>query len=123
MSADVLWDTVRSHSLSYRTIRPMTAWTYGSGESSPDGVEYAEANLVASHAYSVLGWAYANGRKYIVLRNPWGNTEATYGELGGTIMMHDVSWWRPITLANPDGVFALRADVFKSYFAGMGVVS
>ena len=123
MTANELWDKVRGHSLGGRTINPMTAWTYGSGQDSPDGIEYSEANLVASHAYSVLGWAYDNGRRYIVLRNPWGNTEATYGELGGTIMLYDVSWWRPIALANPDGVFALRADAFKSYFAGMGAVS
>jgi hypothetical protein len=72
LTANELWEKVRRNSLGGRTINPMTAWTYGSGEKSPDGVVYSEANLVAAHAYSVLGWAYDNGRKYIVLRNPWG---------------------------------------------------
>ena len=115
-SADELWNIVRANSLSHRTFNPMTAATYGSGEASPDHVDYADANLVAAHCYSVLGWAYQRGQKYIVLRNPWGNTEATRSILGGTVSFYDVSWWRPIALANPDGVFALRADAFKSYF-------
>ena len=58
-----------------------------------------------------------------VLRNPWGSTEATQNILGGTVLFYDVSWWRPIALANPDGVFALRADTFKSYFGWLGSVS
>jgi hypothetical protein len=36
---------------------------------------------------------------------------------------YDVSWWRPIAFANPDGVFALRADTFKRYFGGLGYVA
>jgi hypothetical protein len=44
---------VKSHSLSYRTIDPMTAWTYGT---APEGLNYSDANIVGSHAYSVLGW-------------------------------------------------------------------
>src|SRR5690606_23235278 len=47
-SADDLWSLVRQNSLSGRTFNPMTAGTYGSGESSPDKVVYADANLVAS---------------------------------------------------------------------------
>lgn len=123
MSADDLWDTVRANSLSHRTFNPMTAATYGSGDASPDHVDYADANLVAAHCYSVLGWAYENGQKYVVLRNPWGSTEATLAVFTGTEWFYDISWWRPIVLSNPDGVFALRADVFKSYFGWLGVVS
>jgi hypothetical protein len=78
----------------------MTAATYGSGDASPDHVNYADANLVAAHCYSVLGWAYENGQKYIVLRNPWGSTEATKNILGGTAWFYDMSWRRPIALAN-----------------------
>lgn len=42
-SADDLWNILRSHCLSYRTFDPMTAWTYGSGDASPDHVDYASA--------------------------------------------------------------------------------
>ena len=122
-SADQLWNLLRSNCLSYRTIRPMTAWTYGSGADSPDHVDYSTANVVGSHCYTVLGWAYRNCRRYIILRNPWGNTEPTVGSLDATVYAHDVSWWRPITLKNTDGTFAMEIGTFKKYFAGFGVVS
>jgi hypothetical protein len=51
---------VKSHSVSHRTIRPVTAWTYGSADDAPDEISYSDANIVANHAYSVLGWV--NGR-------------------------------------------------------------
>jgi Calpain family cysteine protease len=51
-AAEVL-ASVQSHSSHGRTTSPMTAWTYGSG---PEGdVAYRDANVVAGHAYSVLG--------------------------------------------------------------------
>jgi Calpain family cysteine protease len=122
-TADDLWNLVRANSLSRRTFNPMTAWTYGSGDAAPDHVNYADANLVASHCYSILGWAYENGQKYIVLRNPWGSTEASINTYNGAEWFYDVSRWRPIAFANPDGVFALRADTFKMYFGGLGYVA
>lgn len=115
-TADELWNLVRENSRGGRTFNPMTAWTYSSGEG------YADANIVASHAYTVLGWAYHRNRKYIVLRNPWGNTEATVQTLDTTIFMHDISWWRPINLTTIDGTFAIEASGFKKYFKGHGVV-
>jgi hypothetical protein len=122
-SADQLWHTLRSHCLSYRTVRPMTAWTYGSGADAPDPVDYSSAQVVGSHCYTVLGWAYRNCKRYILLRNPWGNTEATVNALDATVYAHDVSWWRPIALKEVDGTFAMEIGTFKKYFAGFGVVS
>lgn len=122
-TADQLWNILRSNCLSYRTFRPMTAWTYGSGADSPDHVDYSSAQVVGSHCYTVLGWAYRNCRRYILLRNPWGNTEATVGALDATVYAHDISWWRPITLKDTDGTFAMEIGTFKKYFAGFGVVS
>lgn len=122
-SADQLWNILRSNCLSYRTFRPMTAWTYGSSDDTPDHVDYNTANVVGSHCYTVLGWAYRNCRRYILLRNPWGSTEATVAALDATVYAHDVSWWRPITLKDADGTFAMEIGTFKKYFAGFGVVS
>lgn len=122
-TADQLWNILRSHCLSYRTIRPMTAWTYGSGDDAPEPVNYGDANVVGSHCYTVLGWAYRHCRRYILLRNPWGSTEATAGALDATVHAHDVSWWRPIALKDTDGTFAMEIGTFKKYFAGFGVVS
>lgn len=119
-SADDLWNILRSNCLSYRTFNPMTAWTYSSGDASPDHVDYSSAHVVGSHCYTVLGWAYQNCKRWIVLRNPWGNFEATASVLDATISMYDVSWWRPITLKTVDGVFAMEIGAFKKYFAGFG---
>jgi len=118
MSADDIWDLVRSNSLSRRTFNPMTCWTYGT---APDGLSYSDANIVGSHCYTVLGWDYHCNKKYLILRNPWGTKEATVGSMNGTVYFYDISWWRPVQLANPDGTFAIEAPVFKQYFAGLGV--
>lgn len=120
-SADALWNLVRANSLSRRTFNPMTAWTYNSGTATEKKIIYSDANIVASHCYTVLGWDYRNGRKYIVLRNPWGNTEATASVATGNWFAYDISWWRPVNLATIDGTFAIEASAFKTYFAGMGV--
>ena len=45
--------TVQSHSLNGRTTSPITAWTHGSG--AEGDVAYRDANIVAGHAYSILG--------------------------------------------------------------------
>ena len=121
-TGEQLWTLVRANSLSYRTFNPMTAWTYSSGDATERKIIYSDANIVASHCYTVLGWAYQNERRYIVLRNPWGSTEATINTLASTIVMYDISWWRPINLTAEDGVFAIEADTFKRFFAGLGVV-
>jgi len=112
-----LYSIVRSNSRSRRTIHPMTAWTYGSSDKS-----YTGTNVVASHAYTVLGWSYRNRKKYIVLRNPWGVTEPDgLNTYQGLISFFDHSFWRPINMIGNDGVFAIEANSFKNLFAGIGV--
>ena len=118
LTADEIWNLVRSNSMSRRTFNPMTCWTYGT---APDGLDYSDANIVGSHCYTILGWDYRCGKKYVILRNPWGYKEATVGTLNSTVYLFDISWWRPIQLANPDGTFAMEASAFKQYFAGLGV--
>jgi hypothetical protein len=120
-TADQLWNLVRANSLGGRTFNPMVAWTYSSGDASEKKVVYSDANIVASHCYTVLGWAFRNDRKYLILRNPWGNTEASVQTLNETVWLHDVSWWRPINLTAIDGTFGIEASAFKTYFAGLGV--
>lgn len=118
-----LWNFVRAHSRGKRTYHPMVCGTYSTGTASERGISYSDANVVGSHAYTIMGWAYANRRKYIVLRNPWASTEVTATALTGTISMKDVDWWRPINLATNDGIFAIEADTFKTHFAWSGVVA
>lgn len=116
-TADALWGVVRAHSLSYKTIDPMTAWTYGSGSM------YDNSSIVANHAYSVLGWAAVGDKHYIILRNPWGYLEpnGAGNTLQGLLSFFDSSFWRWINMASNDGVFALEAGAFKMYFAYLGV--
>ena len=119
-----IWQNVLAHSLSYKTFDPMVAWTYGSDKDAPTPINYANAALVANHAYSILGWDYRDGQEYIVLRNPWGYHEATLNVENGTWYAYDGSFWYPVSLPPKlsHGIFALRADTFQQYFAEYGVV-
>lgn len=115
-TGDQLYTIVRENSMSYKTIHPMTAWTYGSNKN------YTGTNVVGNHAYTVLGWAYKNSKKYIVLRNPWGVTEpAGLNSYQGVLSFFDASFWRPISMIGNDGVFAIEANSFQDLFAGLGV--
>jgi hypothetical protein len=118
MSADAIYQKVRENCLSRKTFNPMVAWTYCQ---PPAGLKYSDANLAGCHAYSILGWHY-DGKKYIVLRNPWGYFEATLNVAPGTWVAYDGSFWRSIALANNDGTFALEVGTFKKYFEGFGLV-
>jgi Calpain family cysteine protease len=115
-TAEELYIVVRSYSVSYKTFAPMTAWTFASGPS------YDGTNIVANHAYTVLGWAWQNSKQHIVLRNPWGLTEpAGMNTYQGLLSFFDDSFWRPINTIGDDGVFPLEAPAFKYYFACLGV--
>ena len=114
-TAQQLYSIVRENSMSMKTINPMVAWTYGSGN-------YSGSNIVANHAYTILGWALVNNKSYIILRNPWGVTEPNgLNSYQGLISFFDNSFWRPINMIGNDGVFALEINAFKTYFEGMGV--
>lgn len=115
-TGDQLYSIVRENSMSYKTIHPMTAWTYGSSK------DYTGTNVVGNHAYTVLGWAFKNNKKYIVLRNPWGVTEpAGLNTYQGVLSFFDKSFWRPVNTIGNDGVFAIEANSFQNLFAGIGV--
>jgi hypothetical protein len=86
------------------------------------GLVDGSANIVANHCYTILGWDYLNGTEYVVLRNPWGYHEGTIDNVTGTPWQaFDTSFWRTVAL-NTAGVFAIKADTFRQYFAGFGVV-
>ncbi|HEY5197803.1 MAG TPA: C2 family cysteine protease [Solirubrobacteraceae bacterium] len=103
------WTKINSHCTNGRATDPMVAWTFGTGSAT---VHYdGTSGIVANHAYSILGTETSGGHNYVVLRNPWGNTEATLNVLPGT--------WQGLTLPG-DGVFALRMDTFAQYYAAFG---
>jgi len=125
LNPNLIFQVVKANSVQCKTFNPMVCWTYGT---APPGVNYTTAHIVANHAYSILGFSLVNGQQYIVLRNPWGNTEGTLNVLGGTWTAWDEPYYggpgemRTMTLPTQDGVFAIRVDTFKSHFAGFGVV-
>lgn len=107
---------VRNNCVNNKTINPMTAFTHATGP------QYNGANLVANHAYSVLGYCIIGDKQYIVLRNPWGVTEpqglTSYSGLLGRLQPEI---WNPATLLDHGGLFALEAESFKRAFAYLGV--
>ena len=127
LSANEIYTKVEENCVSRKTFNPMIADTYGSADAAPDKIKYDNANIVATHTYSILGMQQTGGNKYIVLRNPWGSNDPTLAVVGGTWTAWDApynggpGWWRPIDLATTDGIFALQADTFKKYFSGFGV--
>ena len=74
--------------------RPATASTFG--ESS--NAKYTNTGLYADHAYSVWGTEVKGGKKYVQLRNPWGESE-------------------PANNGRDDGIFKLELSEFMKMFA------
>jgi Calpain family cysteine protease len=124
---------VKSHCVNGRTVDPMTAWTYAT---APDGVDYAAADIVANHAYTVLGWVPGPVLRiglqsgflsrvsvhidHVILRNPWGYTEGTSPWVN-TVSLRDIGFTRTLDLSVDDGVFAMPFSTFRRFFAAVGV--
>lgn len=119
MTEDQIWSAIRSNCMSYRTFNPMTAWTYCTNNPP---VNYAGTGIHGFHAYTVLGWAFVQSKKYVVIRNPWGTNGAVINALVGNWSAYDVSFWRGVPL-NSGGVFAIPIDTFKKYYWQFGWVS
>ncbi|KAK4235803.1 hypothetical protein C8A03DRAFT_36340 [Achaetomium macrosporum] len=108
---------VRAHSVNLRAIYPMVAWTH------PSHGDFRGCTLVGNMAYSVLGWAAPQERKrYIILRHPWGTVEPEgVTSYPGVVNYVDAQFWPPVDFVDEWAVFAIEADAFKEYFAGIGV--
>jgi hypothetical protein len=109
-----------------QTNYPAVAWTHNPSDPTdviPANVFYRDDVIVANHSYTVLGTSPLNGKKYIVLRNPWGQKsgDPIRGILADPAFA--TGSWLGKKLEDPaDGIFALDADVFQQYFAGFGWV-
>lgn len=107
---------VRHNCLNFKTINPMTAWTYATGKM------YRGSNLVANHAYSVLGYAVLGDEQYIVLRNPWGVSEPIgLNSYPGMLERLNPELWHPASLLDHGGLFAMEVEAFKHCFNYVGV--
>ncbi|KAI0170989.1 hypothetical protein BJ166DRAFT_622563 [Pestalotiopsis sp. NC0098] len=106
---------VRRSSVNFRTKSPMCAFTYASGNL------YRGANLVANHAYSILGWSNYADQQYIIIRNPWGVTEPRgLVSYPGLLDRVEPEFWPPAALLDEGGVMAIEATAFSQYFACIG---
>lgn len=115
-SAQNLIGLVRAHCLNNKTINPMAAYTYATGS------HFHGANVVANHAYSVLGYCVLGHRQYIVLRNPWGVTEHEgISSYHGLLSRLEPEIWNPAVLLDHGGLFALDAECFKHAFSHIGI--
>jgi hypothetical protein len=107
---------VRANSVNYKTINPMCAWTHATGS------QFRGSNIVANHAYSILGYIVRGDCRYVVLRNPWGVTEPQgLTSYPGLLSRVDPEMWTPAALLDHGGLFALEADAFKQCFQFVGV--
>ncbi|KAI1881849.1 hypothetical protein JX265_000675 [Neoarthrinium moseri] len=114
--AAALVGIVRRCSVNEKTINPMAAFTHASGRM------YRGSNLVANHAYSVLGWTNHGDRQYIIIRNPWGVTEPMgLTSYPGLLDRVEPEFWRPACMVDHEGLLAVEAHAFREYFACIGV--
>lgn len=92
--ADTVWQTVKS---AVDAKRPAAAVTFGDDKSAL----YTNTGVYADHTYSIVGTKEENGKRFVTLRNPWGESVPS-GEGDG----------------KDDGVFNMPlADFMKLYEA------
>lgn len=65
---DRVFDTIKK---SIDAKQPVAAGTYGESEEA----RYTNSGVYADHAYSVLGYEQVGTEKYVIMRNPWGESE------------------------------------------------
>ncbi|PNP54806.1 hypothetical protein FNYG_15592 [Fusarium nygamai] len=107
---------VRSNYVNFKTINPMTAWTYATSNI------YRGSNVIANHAYSILSYTILSDKQYLILRNPWGVTEPIgLNSYPGLLKRLDPNLWHPASLLDHGGLFAMETEAFKHYFAYIGV--
>lgn len=107
---------VRSNCANFKTISPMVAWTHATGHL------FKGSNIVANHAYSILGYTMHGDKQYIMIRNPWGVTEpAGLTSYPGLLERVDPSMWYLASMLDQGGLFGIEPEAFKQCFAYMGV--
>jgi hypothetical protein len=114
-SDDAMFDLLATYcDRSGRARVPMVAGTY------PSGGFVDDTGLVPSHAYSVLGFGFhSDGRKYVVLRNPWGSAIGGIPRAGYAVPVVG-RWLGRLSLNNGDGgCFALAHGAFSAAFMAL----
>jgi hypothetical protein len=89
-SADTVWKTITN---SVDTKKPISAGTHD--DNGP--VNYTNTGVYGDHSYSILGYEKTGNDRYVVLRNPWGESE-------------------PAGNGANDGVFKLKLEEFQKLY-------
>jgi hypothetical protein len=76
--------------------QPVSAGTHGEDQEAL----YTNTGVYADHSYSVLGYEKSGNDRYVVLRNPWGESE-------------------PAGNGPNDGVFKLKLDEFAKLYSSL----
>ena len=79
---------------------PMAAVTFGEKQDRL----YQNTGIYSDHTYSIYGTAEEGGKKYVILRNPWGESEPGYGSDGKN-----------------DGIFKLELKDFMKLYESFSV--
>lgn len=80
------------------------------------------SGIVEGHAYSIVDCMEIDGRKYIILRNPWGKLEREYVRFtcpDGTVHVgtRAVKHRNPLTQSDTRGMFQMELNDFLSKFS------
>lgn len=78
-------------------------WPMNAGTYDHDDPRYTNSGVYGDHSYSVLGAVEEGGKKYVLLRNPWGQSEPGYD-------------------GKNDGFFKLELDKFMNLYQSFSVV-
>lgn len=65
---DRVFDTIKK---AVDAKQPVAAGTYGESEEA----RYTNSGVYADHAYSILGYEQVGNEKFVIMRNPWGESE------------------------------------------------
>ncbi|HEY1089242.1 MAG TPA: C2 family cysteine protease [Archangium sp.] len=87
---DTVWRTITT---AIDAKKPVAAGTHDDG----GPVSYTNTGVYGDHAYSILGYETAGAERYVVLRNPWGESE-------------------PANNGANDGVFKLKLQDFQKLY-------
>jgi len=89
-NADTVWKTITN---SVDNHKPISAGTHDDG----GPVNYANTGVYGDHSYSIMGYEKQGTERYVVLRNPWGESE-------------------PAGNGANDGVFKLKLSEFQRLY-------
>ncbi len=92
-SPDKIWAQVTKN---VDAKKPIGAGTYGEDQEA----KYTNTGVYANHAYSVMGYETVGAEKFVILRNPWGESE-------------------PAGNGPNDGIFKLKLEDFTKLYQSL----